>query len=822
MRLNYYTTQDVTVRVKTFDGTASSILNADFHAFDDTITIPAGEKEKSVSLVTFNHFDDQDTDKNLTVKIVSATGAEIITDELSVTIQASVEGPFLGKVNKIALGTNHTCALLQDGRIQCWGAGTYAQVGSITTKSYPVEVVTDSGATDIASFANNTCVTYANGSANCWGENTYYNISDTLGGGYTLPQRTQATTANIKQYSTGKDFSCFITNAGAIYCRGNHTYGQTGCTGVLGSNYANCLVTPPVAVTASQMDSGSYHSCAIMSDESVICWGSNWHGVLGYGTIGTSYGTPSTTLSAGSTATQVTVGEKHTCVLTSAGAVYCWGNNSYNQLGQAATSGDTMTPTAVVGLPEVITKIAAGLYHTCALGTSGKVYCWGYNATGATGTGTASDFTVPTEIANAPGIATDVDAGGYHSCLVSNGDVYCWGQASNLQVSTRESVSFNKPSDPYIFAKTAVKKILSGPDETLNVSHTCAQLSNNGIACTGDNFYGQLGINSLTPFSYTSLNYPTVSNLISDFVIGLNHTCALLINGGVECWGDNSLKQVSPGFAVAKVDPPVAPAVLSTNITQLVSGRNHNCALTSGGDVYCWGDYTKGQTGTCSSSDSPVLVSGLTNVASIAAGGNTNCAIQTDGKVECWGDSSYAQYGRDYMSTNCLSNITPINALFQTTPTFYQETVEQISLGLRHGCGITTSKQLKCWGSDGYGQIGSGLDNVGTKLAPYRIESMDNAKQVLASKNHTCAIDSDGGVKCWGYNLGGLTGVNNTSDDEQFSLDPTDTYGLNYGVEKIYGSELFTCAVTDRGFAKCWGSFYNQQPVLAPRRVYAP
>lgn len=818
LRLNYFPSTAVTVRVKTFDGSAISTLNADFHAFDDTVVIPAGQKEKSVSLVTFNHFTDTDTDKTLTVKIVSATGATILTDEMTVTIQANVAGPFLDKVSKLALGLYHSCALLQSGRVKCWGGSLMAQTGKITTTSLPVEVVTDTGAIDITSYSKNTCITYSDGSVNCWGDNTYYNISDTLGAGYTLPVKTLPSTADVKQYATGNDFSCHITNTGDIKCRGNHTYGQTGCTAILGGNYSTCVVTPPVLTAATQIDSGAYHTCAVMSDESVICWGSNWHGVLGSGIIGSSYGTPITSgLTAGSGAVQVTTGETHTCALIDDGTVQCWGSNLYNQLGQAATSGDTMTPTSVVGLPETVTKVVAGAYHTCALGTSGKVYCWGYNGNGNVGTGSISNSSVVTEISNAPGIASDIEVGAYHSCLIYNGDAYCWGPATNSEISTRESTYFNRPSDPFMFAKTVVKKILSNPDETGKASTICAQLPDNSLTCTGDNTYGQLGMSSISPSSYTTFAVPTLSDLISDFVSGINHSCALLLNGGVECWGRNNLNQIASGSVTTKEDPPLAPSGLPTTIVQLSSGTNHNCALTVSGAIYCWGDGTYGQSGSCSASTAPTLVVGPTSVASIVTGGNTSCAVATDGKVKCWGDNSYAQLGRGDTWTSC--DTTPVNALFTSgTP----ESVQQLSLGHRHGCAIMANNQLKCWGSDDYGQIGSGLEEIGTKLNPFRITSMDNARQVNASKYHTCAIDSSSGVKCWGYNPGGLTGVYDTSDENQFALDPTDTYGLNFGVEKIFGGETFTCALTDRGFAKCWGSFHNQQPVLSPRRVYAP
>ena len=818
LSLNYYTATDVTVRVKTFDGTASSVTNADFHAFDDTVVIPAGQKEKSVSLVTFNHYNDSDTDKTLTVQIMSATRTEILKDTLDVTIKGNVGGPYIDKVSKLALGSNHTCAILQDGRIMCWGDSHWGQLGISSAGSSPTEIVTDSGATSISSYKNNVCVAYADGSANCWGDNTSYSLTNSTST-IIAPQKVYPAGSSITYHSAGLEFTCLIANGGNIYCRGSHAYGQTGCTGVIGGSYSTCPVTPPVAVTATQIDSGSYHSCAVMSDESVICWGSNWHGVLGYGVIGTSYGTPSTTIAAGSGVTQVTAGEMHTCALTNSGAVYCWGNNDYNQLGQAAASAtDTMVATAVVGLPEAITKISAGFYHTCALGASGAVYCWGYNGTGANATGSVSDSSAPAEITNAPSIATDVEAGGYHTCLISDDEPYCWGLANNLQISSRESTFLGRPSDPFMFAKTSIQKIMSSPDDALRISHTCAQLSNNNIVCTGDNTYGQLGINSLTPSSYWSLNYPTVSNLIADFVTGLNHTCALLINGGVECWGRNHLNQIASGSVTAKEDPPVAPSGLPTTVTQLSAGRNHNCALTSAGDVYCWGDPTYGQSGSCSSSTTANLISGLSNVSSIVAGGNTSCVVQTDGKVKCWGDNSYAQLGRGDTWTSC--DTTPVNALLPDSGP--QETVQQLSLGFRHGCAITTSNQLKCWGSDGYGQIGAGLEEIGTKLHPFRITSMDNAKQVNASSYHTCAIDSESGVKCWGYNVGGLTGVNNTSDENKFSLDPTDVYGLNFGVEKLFGGETFTCALTDRGYPKCWGSFLNNQPVLKPRRVYAP
>jgi alpha-tubulin suppressor-like RCC1 family protein len=184
--------------------------------------------------------------------------------------------------------------------------------------------------------------------------------------------------------------------------------------------------------------------------------------------------------------TMLVAGTQHTCVLTSASAMQCWGYNSFGQLGNGGNVNSTV-PVSVTGLSGSATTLAAGAQHTCALTSVGVVQCWGYNVNGQLGNGNNTNSVTPVTVAGLIGNATALAAGAQHSCaLNSAGAVQCWGYNLYGQLGNGSTTISNSP---------VTVNSLSGPATALaaGFGHVCALINTGAAQCWGYNLYGQLG-----------------------------------------------------------------------------------------------------------------------------------------------------------------------------------------------------------------------------------------------------------------------------------------------------------------------------------------
>jgi alpha-tubulin suppressor-like RCC1 family protein len=267
--------------------------------------------------------------------------------------------------------------------------------------------------------------------------------------------------------------------------------------------------------------------------------------------------------SAGATATAIAAGASHTCVLTRAGGVECWGLNVAGQLGDGTTIG-RYTPVAVSGLASGVTAISAGGGQTCALTSAGAVECWGWNLFGQLGDGTTITSLKPVAVSGlASGVAA-IAAGYAHTCALTNaGAVKCWG---------------------------------------LNES-------------------GQLG-DGTTIGRYTPVAVSGLASAVTAITTGHYHSCALTSAGGAKCWGLNNSGWLGDGTTTRRL-MPVAVSGLTSGVAVISAGNYHTCALRSAGAVKCWGENGSGQLGDGTKIDRhrPIAVSGLASgVTAITAG----------------------------------------------------------------------------------------------------------------------------------------------------------------------------------------------------------
>lgn len=370
--------------------------------------------------------------------------------------------------------------------------------------------------------------------------------------------------------------------------------------------------------------------------------------------------------------------------------------------------------------------------------------------------------------------ATAIAAGAYHTCvLTTSGGAKCWGLNAMGQLGDTTTTERHSPVD--------VTGLTSGVTAVATkATHTCALMTSGGGKCWGYNGFGQLGKGTMTliqPYGDpTPADVTVLTNTIIAISPGWGHTCALMTNGGVKCWGYNSFGQLGNGTTIGMPfygqTAPVDVTGLTSGVTAIAAGWYHTCALTTNGGVKCWGSNSNGQLGdgTTTSLYVPVDVAGLTSgVSAITAGQAHSCALMTNGGVKCWGWNVSGQLG----------NGTTINSLTPADVTGLTSGVSAIAAGYNHTCALTTTGGVKCWGWNVNGQLGDGTTI--DRLTPVDVIGLTSGVIAIAvGKDHTCALTSSGGVKCWGGNVYGELGDGTTTERHT----PVDVVGL--GGETTY------------------------------------
>ncbi len=697
----------------------------------------------------------------------------------------------LDNLVQVVAGGSHTCALSTGGGVKCWGDNGHGQLGdgSIGISQTPVDVVgLSSGVSAIAAGWYHTCALTTSGAVKCWGSNGSGQLGDGSMASSQTPVDVVGLSSGAAAIVAGGSHTCAVTTGGGAKCWGDNSYGQLGNGSTASSHTPVDVVGLSSGVSA--IAAGLYHTCALTTSGGIKCWGSNGSGQLGDGSTASSQ-TPVDVVGLSSGVAAITAYYSHTCALTIGGGVKCWGQNLYGQLGDGSTA-SSQTPVDVVGLSSGVAAITAGDYHTCALTTGGGVKCWGSNGSGQLGDGSTASSQTPVDVMGLSSGVAAITAGDSHTCaLTTGGGVKCWGD--NLHGQLGDGTPGHHSSTPVdvMGLSSGVAAITAGD------SHTCALTTGGGAKCWGRNSSGALGDGS-TASSQTPVDVVGLSSGVAAITAGDYHNCALTTGGGVKCWGSNGSGQLGDG-STASSQTPVDVMGLSSGVAAITAGYSHTCALTTGGGAKCWGENYNGQLGDGSTRRklTPVDVVGLSSgVAAITAGSSHTCALTTGGGVKCWGFNYVGQLG-DGSTTNSQ---TPVDVVGLSSG------VAAITAGYYHTCALTTGGEAKCWGENYNGQLGDG--STANSQTPVDVVGLSSGvAAITAGDSFTCALTTGGGVKCWGENSYGQLG-DGSAGSAADKLTPVDVVGLSYGATVITAGVAYTCALTTEGGVKCWG--YNK------------
>lgn len=422
-------------------------------------------------------------------------------------------------------------------------------------------------------------------------------------------------------------------------------------------------------------------------------------------------------------------------------------------------------------------QLAVGVGHGCLVLSSGHVECWGANESGQLGNGTLANSDVPVEVLGLTSVVAVSVAEGDSCALLSSGHVDCWGNANSGALGDGNQ---NANSD----VPVEVHGVSDATQLAVGFQHACVVLSSGHVDCWGGEDIGHIVYERLTPVEVSGIDNAT------QVAAGRGDSCALLSSGHVECWEENEYGQL--GVDPSKIGASETPVEVQgiATATQIAAGSGHSCALLSRGQVACWGDDKAGQLGDGTSGQSyvPVEVKGVTGAAQLTAGGEDSCVLTSNSRVDCWGENFYGQLGNGTIANSS----TPGEVRGVTNAT-------QIAAGGEDSCVLLSDGNVDCLGDNESGQLGDGA-NGGDWTTPIAVQGPTDYTHVAVAYSHSCAVQSDGHVDCWGENFDGELGDGTTERSEA----PVEAHGVTDAVQVSVG-EGDSCAVLSSGHVDCWG-----------------
>jgi alpha-tubulin suppressor-like RCC1 family protein len=628
----------------------------------------------------------------------------------------------------------------------------------------------------------------------------------------------------VSSISAGFLHTCASTTEGKGFCWGSNMYDQLGDNRVFESDLPLEINTYGAlkGKTISSTVAGTNITCAIDSEGLVSCWGEEW----GEEEMKSSYlPVPFSVDGVPSEKTVVSMDTEgyRICVLDSLGLVSCGTSCSSKDICRFATLFDS---------GEIrFKKISVGHYHSCAISDKNKVYCWGGNRYGQTGSNSEEQDVDFSEVYS-DGVLKDkkivsVSAGWLYSCAADDkGAAYCWGMNNFGQLGVESS---EKTFEPVAIDTTGELKERSVSILNAGFYHSCILDDKNRIICWGRNNYGQIGdkIFIKRETAFKSDVSGKIAGTISSISGGREHTCTLNDKGKIYCWGNNLQGQLGngkggcveepetqkciPNYTHEPVEVDMTGVLKDKTVVSICAGSAHSCALDNEGAVYCWGLNGKyGALGNGSDQDSfvpsKVDASGVLfekTIKEISCGSGRNCVLDSEGKVYCWGLNDV--YGGLGAGSGPDSSV-PVAV--NTDGALSNRTVVSISSGWEHTCVLTSDKIIFCWGYNLYGMLGTGTTN--RSLVPMAVTTAGIIEgdiiSVEAGGYHTCALSSKNKIYCWGRNEEGQVGSG--GEESRYLIpQPVKMTGVlnDKKIVEISAGFMHTCAKDNEGKIYCWG-----------------
>ena len=764
----------------------------------------------------------------------------------------------------VAAGNNHTCALQQTGQIACWGSNEDGQLGDGTNdnSAVPVPVTGIDDAKAIATSneiisGGHSCALHRDGTISCWGHNRVGQLGNGSNNSSTVPV-TVKNIVDATAIATGESHTCALHEGGTISCWGSNIWGELG-NGQINQNSENNWADSPVQVVsitdATAIAAGFDHSCALLRDGTVSCWGRNDWGQLEADTADTlDISSVPVPVEGINDATAIAVGGAFSCALHDSGTLSCWGRNDFNQLGSDTT--DIFSAPVPVADTTDATAMTAGGQHSCVLHEDGTISCWGTNISGRLGNGNQVDSTVPVQVTGIDN-ATAITAGFSHSCaLHQNGTISCWGNNDWGQLGNGTNNNYAVPVAVIDFPParaeettttalartptTAISETAAAPTTALTVTTEAAPTASPPTTTTTATTSAPTTTTTTTtappppttaPPTAAAQTAPPTSNAppptqppttappppttlpanrAKAITAGGTHSCALHQTGTIFCWGSNRHGQLGNGQSGRNASSAVPVQVLSiTDATAVAAGEGHSCALHQNGTISCWGRNNWGQLGNGNEAFSvlPVQIQGITDATSITTSKHHSCALHQNGTISCWGNNDWGQQGNGQSGNNARSSV-PVQVADISDAT-------AITTSEYHSCALHQDSTISCWGRNNWGQLGNGQGgNNAISSVPVQVFGIIDATAITADVGHSCALHQDGTISCWGSNnwgqLGNGQGGDNPNSGNADSSVPVQVTGIT-DATAITAGNGHSCALHQEGTISCWGSNQHGQ-----------
>jgi len=720
--------------------------------------------------------------------VLAQSGSKIGTATVTIVSAFEMRGQTLAVGGDNWTG-GHTCAIAQGGELYCWGNNQSSQLGDGTssTRLSPTLVTSGQRFRSVAAAVYGTCAIDVDGTVHCWGGGLFLGNGTRNGSAAPVPV---PLTEKASAIAMGRDHVCALVESGDVYCWGGNWGGAIG-NGQRAMNWddpAHPLVPykiPNLKFFAIAATTNT--TCGLLRSGEAMCWGSNDWGGLGNGGATPTY-VPTPVL-GGYTFTAITGSGSVSgtfCAQTDVGIIYCWGDNSGNKY---SASGGNSIPSAALFSGVDIRSLTLGEQHACGIAANGTGYCWGTNILGSLGVTSPSSSSTPIAL-SLGGLPSLIVAGGIHSCaILADGTMRCWGQ--NFSGALGNGTTSGKASPPApIIQDRQFSTISSGRQKT------CGLDSTGKAYCWGEGWE----IDNMSGVRATPSEVPVALTFASISAENGQHACAVRGNGEAWCWGGSWDGQLGGGSTGST---SIQRAATSQPLSRISTGNSHTCALSTANSVLCWGRGSDGQIGDGSNVQrlSPTVVSGFSFTA-VSSGDSHTCALTAEGVAHCWGRNSNGQLGDG--STQNRNRPTAVLTTLRFT---------SINAGRDHTCGIALSPvgRVYCWGAGWDGRLGNGV-NSGNFTTPSSVTSTLAFSSIDAGASHTCGITTTAETYCWGSNRDLRLGYPESLLPNGYSDKPVRVLNDPGFVEITTSGDRFTCGRTAAKVTHCWGA--NASAVL--------